>query len=318
MDRIELSVIVVNFNTSALLRCCLKTIAREASHLPLEIIVVDNASHDGSADMVAREFPRVKLLRNDQNHGFARANNQGLQVATGAFLLLLNSDTQVRAGAFRRCLDFFYDYPEAGIVGCKLLNADGTVQPSCESFLSLSNFLIENLFLEKVFPRSPILGRPHLSYFNYDRVMPVDSVKGAFLMIRRSTMENIGMLDESFFFYAEEMDWCYRAKQKGWQVYFTPEAEVIHYGGKSGDPLSPNMFVQLHRARYQFYRKHHNAFFSFVARCIMACGAVLRVAGWLLILTFRSVFVRGQVPVARKRLTAFFVAAVWFLSFKKP
>lgn len=316
-NKVELSVIIVSYNTCMLLRNCLRSIQRMEAEAALEIIVIDNASHDDSADMVAREFPRVTLIKNPENAGFATANNQGLRVACGEALLLLNSDTEVRPGALIHCLDFLRAHSEAGIVGCKLLNRDGSVQPSCESFLSLANLFFENFFLEKIFLRSRWFGRRVLSSFGYDRVLLVDYVKGAFLMIRRRAFEDVGLLDERFFFYAEEMDWCYRAHQKGWQVYFTPGGEVLHYGGQSSDPISPATFVQLHRARYQFYRKYHRFFLSFLARLLMACGAILRALIWALVVAYRSVFDRVRVHEARNRLAAFSAAASWLFLFRK-
>lgn len=316
-NRLELSVVIVNYNTCALLRNCLRSLQQAEKEAALEIIVIDNASRDGSAEMVAQEFPRVTLIKNSSNAGFAAANNQGLRRARGEFLLLLNSDTEVRPGALEHCVAFLRTHPEAGIAGCKLRNADGSVQPSCESFPSLSNLFFESFFLEKLFPQNRLFARRALSFFNYDHALPVDYVKGAFLMIRRRTFEDIGLLDERFFFYAEEMDWCYRARQKGWQVYFTPGGEVLHHGGQSSDPVAPATFVQLQRARHQFYRKHHNAVSSFLARVLMACGAILRAVLWALVVAYRSVFARERAHEARKRLAAFSAAAAWLFLFKK-
>lgn len=312
----DLSLIIVNYNTRELLRQCLRSLRHARISLTIETFVIDNASRDGSAEMVAQEFAEVKLMQNAANAGFAAANNQGLRRGRGEYLLLLNSDTEVRPGALEHCVAFFRAHPDAGIVGCKLLNADGSVQPSCESFLSLPLLFYESFFLEKFFPHNRVFGRRAMTYFDYDRALPVDYVKGAFLMIRRRAFEDIGLLDERFFFYAEEMDWCYRARAKGWEVYFTPEAEVLHYGGQSGDPLSPAIFVQLQRARYQFYRKHHGAFASFIARLLMAAGAMLRASAWLAILMLGFLFKQKKVAEARQRFAAFRAAALWLLRLK--
>lgn len=307
----DLSLIIVNYNTRELLRQCLLSLRSARAQLELEIFVIDNASRDHSAEMVKQEFAEVELMQNAANAGFAAANNQGLRRARGEYLLLLNSDTEVRPGALEHCLEFFRAHPEAGVVGCKLLNADGSIQPSCESFLSLPLLFYESFFLEKIFPHNRVFGRRAMTYFDYDRALPVDYVKGAFLMIRRRAFEDVGLLDEGFFFYAEEMDWCYRAREKGWEVYFTPEAEVLHHGGQSGDPLSPAIFVQLHRARYQFYRKHHGAFASFIARMLMAAGALLRAFAWMLIFAFGFIFKHKQAAAARQKFAAFRAAALW-------
>lgn len=313
----ELSIIIVSYNTSALLRSCLRSIHETISEIVFEIIVVDNASTDGSQDMVAREFRHVTLIRNTGNVGFAAANNQGIKQARGANILLLNSDTEIRPGALTHCLNFLRQYSEAGIVGCKLLNADGSIQASCGSFLTLHHLILENFFLEKFFPHSSLLCGRSLSDFKHDRARTVDYVKGAFLLIRRSVIDDIGLLDEKFFFYAEEMDWCFRAWRNGWQVYFTPDAEVLHYGGQSSDPISPTMFVQLHRARYQFYRKYHSALSSLVARFVMLGGALLRVCLWSLLALFRTIFASAHRGEAQKKLAASSAALFWFLKFKR-
>lgn len=313
----ELSIIIVSYNTSALLRGCLRSIHETISEIAFEIIVVDNASNDGSQDMVTREFSHVTLIKNASNVGFAAANNQGIRQARGATVLLLNSDTEVRPGALTHCMDFLRQYSKAGVVGCKLLNADGSIQVSCESFLTLRYLVFENFFLEKIFPHSSLFSGRSLSYFKYDHVQTVDYVKGAFLLIRRRVIDDIGLLDEKFFFYAEEMDWCYRAWRYGWQVYFTPGAEVLHYGGQSSDPVSPTIFVQLHRARYQFYRKHHSVLSSVVARFVMLGGAALRTCIWSLIVLCRYLFANAKVEAARKKLTASSAALFWLLKFKR-
>ncbi len=314
---VALSVIVVSYNTVGLLRNCLRSVQQEAKTVPLEAIVVDNASHDGSAEMIVQEFPEIMLIKNERNIGFAAANNQGLRSARGEALLLLNSDTEVRSGAFAQCLKFLDNNSPVGIVGCKLVNPDGSLQPSCESFLSLSSLFFENFFIERLFSKSAVFGQRALGGFAYHQARQVDYVKGAFLLIKRRALEDIGFLDENFFFYAEEMDWCYRARQKGWQTYFTPEAIVLHHGGQSSDPISPKMFVQLHRARYQFYRKHHNAFLSLLARLIMTGGALLRIAIWAFITAFRFLFMRTHREEAQKKLAAVSAAFVWFLKFER-
>jgi len=316
-NRAELSVIIANYNTRELLKKCLNSIYQNQHGMRVQVIVVDNASTDGSVAMVRETFPQAVLIENPKNLGFARAVNQGLRCADGNYLLLLNSDTEIADAALARSAEFLNSHPDAGIVGCKLLNPDGSVQPSCESFLSLRGIFFETFFLETLFPRSRLFGRMHLTYLGYDSVEKVDYVKGAFLMTRRQVLDDIGTLDEDFFFYAEEMDWCYRARQKKWEVYFTPEAEVIHYGGQSADSISPDMFVQLHKARLQFYRKHHGPIETAMARSLLAIGALLRLAAWSAIALSRIFIKRSKYEYARKKVSAFLAVFLWHLGLGK-
>ncbi len=306
---IDLSVVIPNYNTRDLLAACLRSLFATGNGLRVEVIVVDNASGDGSAAMVSAQFPQVRLVQNRENMGFARAVNQGLKLARGEFLLLLNSDTELWPGALQHCVEFLNERPEAGVVGCRLLNPDGTVQPSCESFMNLAGVVWEALLLDKLFPQSRLFGRMHLTYFTHDRVARVDYVKGAFLMTRRRTLEDVGLLDERFFFYGEEMDWCYRAARKGWEVWFTPGATVVHHGGGSGDPVAPEIFVQLHKSRFLFYQKHHGRVSSVLARMVLAAGSLLRVGAWGLAGLLR--------PSARKqcwkKAAAFSAAFAWYV-----
>lgn len=317
-DTVTLSIIIANHNTRELLRQCLTSIFQLRGRLDLEIIVIDNASGDDSVRMTRADFPRVRLIQNRDNVGFAKAVNQGLQVANGRYLLLLNSDTEIKPNALQHSIAFLEAHPEAGIVGCKLLNPDGSLQPSCESFPRWQDFLFEALLLEKLFPRSRVFGRMHLTYFGYDRAAEVGYVKGAFLLVRRAVYDAIGGLDEAFYFYGEEMDWCYRAKQAGWLVYFTPAAQIVHYGGQSSDPISPRMFVQLHQSRFRFYSKYHGRLLQASARLVLALGALLRsgiwcVAAWLPAL---HPCANGRDPHKRRR--ASWAAFRWYVLGQEP
>jgi GT2 family glycosyltransferase len=309
----HLSVIIVSYNTLELLRKCLSSIYKNAEGLALQVVIIDNDSRDGSADVVAREFSQAVLVRNTSNAGFAKAVNQGLKLAEGEAILLLNSDVEIFPGTLQRSLNFLQTHSDAGIVGCKLLNPDLSLQPSCESFPSLMDFVSESFFLDKIFPRNKTFGRFHLSYFGYDETAKVGRVMGAFLLIRRRTFADIGLLDESFFFYGEETDWCYRAKQKGWEVYFYPGAEAIHYGGQSADPISPRMFVQLHAARYRFYRKYHSLASGLAARVVLGIGALLRIFLWLFITLYRLILRRSHVKAGAKKVLAFGATLCWYL-----
>ena len=228
-----LSVCIVNFNTRELLKNCLQSIYDTAKGINFEIIVLDNKSSDDSIAMIKQYFPNIILIANNENSGYASAVNQAVNKAQGEFILVLNSDTEILPDCLSKTLEFMKKNKNAGIVGCRILNPDRTVQRSCRSFPGILNFISENFFLHDIFPRSRIFGRPFMSYFNYDRIAEVDIVLGAFMMIRRKTIDQIGLMDTQFFMYAEETDWCYRAKQSGWKVYFIPVPKSFTTAGEA-------------------------------------------------------------------------------------
>ncbi|MBM4168827.1 MAG: glycosyltransferase family 2 protein [Ignavibacteria bacterium] len=251
----DLSVIIVNFNTEALLRQCLKSIFDQTDGLRYEVIVVDNASTDHSREMLESEFPSVMRVFNSQNIGFAAGNNIGMRQARGEYLLLLNSDTLVLDGAVQKTLGFMKSNSHAAVAGCKLLNADRSVQPSTANFLSPTSLLIETLFLHKLFGRSDLFEGYYKSLPCTDKPCEVEVVKGAFMLIRADVMRTLGGFDESYFMYTEETDLCYRARMTGHGVYFYPHAHVIHYeGGSVKEPVMH--FQQVHRSQMLFILKH--------------------------------------------------------------
>jgi N-acetylglucosaminyl-diphospho-decaprenol L-rhamnosyltransferase len=250
----DVSVIVVNWNTRALLAQCLRSIYDTVSGLSLEVIVVDNASKDGSVEMVSREFPRVRLIQNVENVGFARANNQAMAASRGYYVLLFNSDAIATPNAIRSSVCLANAEPRAGIVGARLLNIDGSFQASYTSFPTLwQEFLIltglGRLFYGQWYPSRGA---------EEDRgPQVVDYVEGAFMLVRREAFEEVGGMDEGYFMYAEEVNWCYAMRQKGWQVWYQPDAKIIHLGGGSSQHRRPEREGDLYRSRVRFFRKYH-------------------------------------------------------------
>jgi len=275
--RAMLSICIVNFNTRELLKNCLQSIYDTSKKINFEIIVVDNHSSDGSVAMIKQDFPRVILIANDENHGYASAVNQGVDQAKGEFILILNSDTEILPDCLSKTLEFMNDNKNAGIVGCRILNPDLTLQRSCRSFPGILNFFSENFFLHDIFSRSRIFGRPFMSYFNYDRLAEVEIVLGAFMMIRKKTIDQIGLMDTQFFMYAEETDWCFRARQAGWKIYFYPDAEIIHYGGGSTKQNFVPMFIEAHKSHHKFIRKYHGPAYLLGVKIILILGVILRI-----------------------------------------
>jgi len=249
-----LSIVIVNWNTRAFLAGCLRSLADNLQAWPgpsVETFVVDNASSDGSAAMVREGFPAVRLIENAENVGFARANNQAIGQAHGRYILLLNSDTEVQAGAMETLVAFMEANPRAGAAGPRLLNSDGSLQPSCSPMPTPGREFWRLLFLEAVWPRATYPMR------RWDWATPrqVEVIKGACLLLRREALAEVGALDESYFMYTEEVDLCYRLAQAGWQRWWVPTATVIHHGEASSRQVAEAMYLQLYRSKVQFYRK---------------------------------------------------------------
>ncbi len=266
MDRPTLSVIIVSWNVRELLARALDSVfASVDEDVELEVIVVDNASGDGSARMVSERFPQVRVIANQQNLGFPAANNQGLALASGDYVLLLNSDTEVRTGALTRMIAHMVMHPETGLAGPKLLNADGSIQSSRRRFPTLRILFLESTWLQ------PLAGRRALARYTYEDIpatMPqdVDWVTGAAMMARRQAIDQVGAMDEGFFMYSEELDWCRRIRNAGWRVTFAPQAEIVHYGGKSSEQVAPARHIYFQSSKVRYARKYHGSFVAEVLR----------------------------------------------------
>ncbi len=251
MPPVDLSIIIVNWNTRDLLAKCLESIAAHPPESAFEVLVVDNASDDGSAQMVRERFAWVHLIENQENVGFARANNQAIRQCQGQYILLLNSDTEVLPGALEELVAFMESHPRAGAAGARLLNSDGSLQPSCHPMLTPGRELWRLLFLERVRARATY------PMHRWDDTSPrqVEVIKGACLLLRREALNQIGLLDESYFMYTEEVDLCYRLARAGWELWWVPTAAVIHHGEASSSQIAQAMYIQLYRSKIQFYRK---------------------------------------------------------------
>jgi GT2 family glycosyltransferase len=281
-----LSIVIVSWNVREDLRECLQSLLRdEGSRLEsgeIEIIVVDNASTDGTAEMVNLEFPRVKLLVNSQNLGYTKANNIGINHSRGKYILLLNPDTIVHQGALQALIDCAESHPEAGIIGAKLLNPDGSVQRSARSFPDIGAGLFRNTFLGRLFPNNPFVRRYLLADFGYDEVREVDWVSGAAMLVRRDLIERIGGLDERFWAYCEDVDLCWRAWQAGYKVLFCPNAVITHKVGRSSDQRLVPSLIQHHKSMWLFYLKNYRHRYPLILFPLIGLGILIRLAGALL------------------------------------
>ena len=241
----DLSIVIVNWNTSALLIQCLDSIYQAVPRLTFEIIVVDNGSTDDSVSAICNKFPDVRIISNDLNLGFAKANNQGLAAGRGRYFLLLNSDTLVLPDALNRLVAVADHNPGVGIIGPKLLNMDGTLQKSWATFPTFWSELIGKNF------------RRRRSVANSQFAYEVDWIMGACMLVRSEIVTDVGMLDEDYFMYSEETDWCYRTKRKGWKVWYLSNSEIYHLGGGSANRSNLTQLVLLYRSKIFFFRKHY-------------------------------------------------------------
>lgn len=281
-----LSIVIVSWNVREDLRECLQSLLREeGSRLEsseIEIIVVDNASTDGTAAMVNLAFPQVKLLVNSQNLGYTKANNIGINHSRGKYILLLNPDTIVHQGALQALIECAESHPEAGIIGAKLLNSDGSVQRSARSFPDIGAGLFRNTFLGRLFPNNPFVRRYLLTDFSYDEVREVDWVSGAAMLVRRDLIEQIGGLDERFWAYCEDVDLCWQAWQAGYKVLFCPNAVITHKVGRSSDQRLVSSLIQHHKSMWLFYLKNYRHCYPLVLFPLIGSGILIRLAGALL------------------------------------
>ncbi len=254
----SISICIVSYQTRQYLSRCLKSIYAHPPRRSFEVIIADNGSTDGTGEWLQGEFPQVKVIQNTQNLGYTAAMNQALRLATGEYLVQLNPDTEVEQGAFDTLADFLDVHPEVGICGPKVLNPDGTLQRSCRRGESTPLAVMAHFSgLDRLFPQNPRFAQYWLSYYPEDEIHPVAGVSGSCMMIRRQVVDQIGYLDERFFAYQEDADYCFRARQAGWKVMYVPTAKILHYGGLGGSHVQPyRSIIEWHRSYWNYYRKN--------------------------------------------------------------
>lgn len=296
----ELSIVIVSFNTREILKECLASIMENVDPaLEYEVFVVDNNSSDGSVEMIHKLYPSVRLISNSMNRGFAVANNQAIVRCTGNYIMLLNSDTQILSGTAIKIISFMEARPQVGAVGCKLLNLDGSLQPSIYTFpywlkdtLSVcmeGNALKDNQKLRaRLGPFLRLFGVRFSNAGNHAIASEIDFPQGACLTVRRKVVERIGLLDEGYFFAGEEADWCYRMKGKGWKVYYYPEASVIHHRRGSCKGMEGRAFIQTRKSALRFYEKHYGRWETELMRSSVSIVLFLKMLGTGFRLMFSS------------------------------
>ncbi len=283
----DISVCIVTLNAGAYLRDCLRSLQENTNGLALEIIVVDNASTDGTLELLAAEFPQVIVIRNSTNLGFTRPTNQAMQRGTGRFYLWLNPDTIVLPQAVSRLAAFMETHPQAGICGPKVLNRDGTLQAACRRGVARPwNTISYFLGLHRLFPKSSLFGGYLLNYLDENETAEVDGVSGSCMLVRREMVEQIGYIDERFFAYQEDADFCFQAKKAGWKVYYYPEAQITHFGGQGGSRAQPYKSIyEWHHSYWMYYRKNLAADYFFLFNWLYY-GAILFKLAFTLFLNF--------------------------------
>lgn len=280
---------IVTYRARDLLRDCLRSLYQN-THLSFEVIVVDNGSGDGVIEMLRQEFPEVRTVENRENAGYTRPMNQALRLGRGRYLLQLNPDTLVLPEAIDRMVAFMEQHPEAGICGPKVLNRDLTLQKPCRRgeprpWAVLTYFL----GLSALFPRSRLFNQYLLTYLDEDEINPVDGVAGSCMLARRALVEQIGYLDERYFAYQEDADFCFRARQAGWKVYYMPKAQIIHFGGLGGSRVQPYRSIyEWHRSYFVYYRQHLAKDYFFLLNWLYYLAMLLKLCWALAVNFFRS------------------------------
>lgn len=285
---IDVSVIIVNWNTKALLLACVESVYRSTRESSIEIIVVDNASTDGSMDALRESFPEVRIIVNPENFGFAKANNIGMKIARGAYVCLINSDVKALEGVLDKMWAYMESHHEIGAIAPKTFCGDMEIQKNCREFPTLRNTFCEEFFLVKMFPKVAIFRGRDLIRCDYDTVMEIEVLAGCFLMVRKEVIAQIGLLDERFFFYSEDVDWCKRIYDAGWKLVHYPEAEAIHYGHGSSSGAPIRFQVEMLKANWKYWKKHKSVPECVLFWLIKFLGTLLRATAWITIFLVAS------------------------------
>jgi GT2 family glycosyltransferase len=315
MHHTKLSIIIVSWNVREDLLGCLKSVRDNKPSDEYEVIVVDNASSDGTVECIRREFPTVTLIANEQNWGFAGANNEGIQKAEGQYILLLNPDTIVHKTSLDTLICFMDSNPNVGACGPKPLNIDGMTQASVRRFPTFRGALHRYTILRNLGIFRKSYNNWLMKDFGYDKQTDVEQLMGAALMVRRSAIEQVGMMDERFFMYYEEVDFCYRLKQRGWRIVFVPEATITHLGGRSAGQVPAARRVMRFASMFAFFRKHRGRFeaamFSIVFKPGVIAADVCRFTAGL----FAYLYALTTLDAERrdKSLTRIRNAAAWLI-----
>lgn len=279
---IDISVVIVNWNTRKYLSECIGSLLSQyQAPYKLEIIVVDNNSQDDSVPFIRENYPSVIVIQNTENMGFARANNQGFEVAGGRYICLVNSDILFLEDSISVMVNYMDRNAEVGVLGPRLLWRDRSLQGSCRKFPSVWNTLCPALGLTSLLPQISLVSGEHMvGFFKHDRAIDVDVLVGAFLMVRTSALSEVGGMDDQYFMYCEEVDWCRRFVTAGWKVRFSPQTEVVHYGGASSSIEPLRFFTEYCLSNLRYWQKHHSSASVVAYRLAMTLRYLIRLPWW--------------------------------------
>src|SRR5690625_4788335 len=285
----DVSILIVNYNTVELTIRAIESVYRSETTYQYELILIDNASSDGSVERIGTIFPDLKLIANEDNVGFAIANNQGMRIAQGRYVLLLNSDTEIESDTLQVMMDYMDRHPDVGASGCKVLLPDGSLDKACKrGFPTPSASLYHMSGLSRIFPKNPRFNQYQLGHLSPEESYEVDSLVGAFMVVRQATIDEVGLLDELFFMYGEDIDWCYRIKEAGWKIVYYPQTKIMHYKGASSRKKPLKIIYEFHRAMWLFHHKHYAKKYSFVFNGIVYSGIYAKLCLSLLINQLRK------------------------------
>lgn len=257
----KISIIIVNWNTRDYLLNCIEHLRKEENYEDIEIIIVDNDSSDDSIEVISRRFPEAIIIENNENLGFAKANNIGLEKASGKYICLMNSDIEILPNCIRESYEFLEKSSKIGMVGPKILNADLTIQKSCRKLPGIMTSLTPALGLHRIFPN--LFSDEDIS-FDDNKIREVDGISGCLMVVKREALLDVGLLDEQFFMYSEDIDWCRKFQDTGWKIAFLPAASAIHYGGKSSAIQPKRFYVEQCLSRIRYIRKHFGIFYRII------------------------------------------------------
>lgn len=286
----DLSVCIVSFNTCDLLRDCLSSLFSSITRYSFDVVITDNGSSDGSQEMLAEEYPQVQVIRNDTNLGYTRPMNQALQASAGRYLMQLNPDTLPHPGLIDTLVDYMDANPRVGICTPKVLNRDGTLQKQCRRSAARPWDAISYILgLSRLFPNSRFFGRYLMEYLPENQIAEVEAVSGSCMLIRRAVIEQIGYLDEQFFAYQEDAEFCFRARKAGWKIFYVPQAQITHFGGLGGSRFVPYRGIYAwHHSFYLYYRKHLAREYFFLVNGLVYLGIGIKLLVTLLINAVRK------------------------------
>lgn len=277
---LDLSIIIVNYNTCQVTLNALKSVCASKLSYSYEVILIDNHSTDNSVTTIKDAYPHIPLFDNQANVGFAKANNQGMKIARGRYVLLLNSDTLLESDTLQTMIQFMDEHPKAGASGCKLVLTDGSLDKACKrGFPTPFAAFYYITRLSKLFPDNPRFNQYQLGHLSDNEHHLVDSLVGAFMLVRRETIDQVGLLDEDYFMYGEDVDWCYRMKEAGWEIHYYPETKITHLKGASSRRKPMKIIYEFYRAMYLFHHKHYRKQYIWIVNAVIYAGITLSFLG---------------------------------------